>query len=508
VKGIIYARYSSDSQTENSIDGQLRECIAFAEKNGITILNNYIDRALSAKTANRLEFQKMIKDSAKNLFDVVVVWKLDRFARNRYDSAHYKAILRRNGVKVISATETIAEDSTGILLESLLEGYAEFFSAELSEKVTRGLTENALKCKYNGGGLPVGYIIDNEQYFQIDPLTAPVVLDAFKRYDKGATIVELVRWMNEKGIQPQRGKEMGIDSVKRLLKNRRYVGEYIYSKTVIPNGIPAIVPPDLFGRVQERLAKNKKAPARYKAKEDLYLLSTKLRCGLCGAFMVGESGTSKTMKFHQYYKCVSAKNHKGCKKKSVKKAWIEDIVINETMLAIMDDSVVEYIADLVMELQRRENTDLPRFKEQLAETEKAIENMLNAIQQGIFNKSTKGRLDELEAVKSELDIKILQEEMQRPLLTREQVIFWIHRFRTLDITKPEQRQRLIDSFVNAIYLYDDKLVITFNYKEGCKTVELCDIIGTTDKDAPRSDMCAGGAPNLATSLRRCLYYIY
>ncbi|MCL1794509.1 MAG: recombinase family protein [Oscillospiraceae bacterium] len=494
MKGIIYARYSSDSQTENSIEGQLRECKEFAEKNGIIILTSYIDRALSAKTANRPEFQKMIKDSAKNLFDVIVVWKLDRFARNRYDSAHYKAILRKNGVKVISATESISEDSTGILLESLLEGYAEFYSAELSEKVTRGLTENALKCKYNGGGLPVGYIIDSEQYFQIDPLTSPVVLESFKRYDKGATIVELVHWMNEKGIQPHRGKDMGIDSVKRLLKNRRYIGEYIYSKTAIPNGIPAIVPLDLFGRVQERLAKNKKAPARFKAKEDLYLLSTKLHCGLCGAFMVGESGTSKTMKFHQYYKCVSAKNHKGCKKKSVKKVWIEDIVINETMRTIMSDSVVEYIADLVMELQHRENTDLPRFKEQLTETEKAIENMLNAIQQGIFNKSTKQRLDDLEATKSDLDIKILQEEMQRPLLTREQVIFWIHRFRKLDITQADQRQRLIDSFVNAIYLYDDKLVITFNYKEGCKTVELCDIMGVEGNIAPRSDMCAGGAP--------------
>ncbi|MDD4546403.1 MAG: recombinase family protein, partial [Oscillospiraceae bacterium] len=169
MKGIIYARYSSDNQREESIEGQLRECKEFAEKNGITILNSYIDRALSAKTDNRPEFQRMIKDSAKQLFDVVIVWKLDRFARNRYDSAQYKAILRLNSVKVVSATESISEDSTGILLESLLEGYAEFYSAELSEKVIRGLTENALKCKYNGGGLPVGYAIDSEQYFQLDP---------------------------------------------------------------------------------------------------------------------------------------------------------------------------------------------------------------------------------------------------------------------------------------------------------------------------------------------------
>jgi DNA invertase Pin-like site-specific DNA recombinase len=168
MNGIIYARYSDENQREESIQGQLRECKEYAEKNNITILGSYIDRAFSAKTDNRPEFQRMIKDSGKRLFDAIIVWKLDRFARNRYDSAHYKSVLRKNGIKVISATEAIAEDSTGILLESLLEGYAEFYSAELSEKVVRGMTENALKCKFNGGTVPTGYVIDSDQHFQID----------------------------------------------------------------------------------------------------------------------------------------------------------------------------------------------------------------------------------------------------------------------------------------------------------------------------------------------------
>ena len=140
--GVIYARYSSESQRDESIDGQLRECMAFAQRQGITILDTYIDRALSAKTDNRPQFQKMIKDSVKRKFDVVIVWKLDRFARNRYDSANYKAILKKNNVRVISATENISTNSEGILLESVLEGMAEYFSAELAEKVSRGMTEN------------------------------------------------------------------------------------------------------------------------------------------------------------------------------------------------------------------------------------------------------------------------------------------------------------------------------------------------------------------------------
>ena len=122
--GVIYARYSSDNQKEESIDGQLRECKAYAEKNGIQIVENYIDRALSAKTDNRPRFQQMIKDSASKHFEVILVWKLDRFARNRYDSAHYKNMLRKNGVKVVSITETISQGAEGILLESLLEGMA------------------------------------------------------------------------------------------------------------------------------------------------------------------------------------------------------------------------------------------------------------------------------------------------------------------------------------------------------------------------------------------------
>ena len=499
MNAVIYARYSSDSQREESIEGQLRECKEFAEKNGMTILNSYIDRALSAKTDNRPEFQKMIKDSAKHLFDIVIVWKLDQFARNRYDSAHYKSFLKKNGVKVTSATESIAQDATGILLESMLEGYAEFYSAELAEKVIRGMTENALKCKYNGGGLPVGYTIDDEQYFQLDPLTAPVVLQAFKMYDKGKTLTEIANWMNDKGVYSYRNKPMRTDCVLRLLKNRRYIGEYRYRDIVIPKSIPKIVPLDLFERVQERIAKNKKAPARQKAKEDLYLLTTKLFCGLCESLMVGESGTSGTKgRLHTYYKCASVKHKKGCKKKTVKKQWIEDIVVNATMAMIMDDVIVEYIADLVMELQKRENIDLPRFKEQLIETEKSINNMLNAIQQGVFNELTKKRLDELGETKSDLEMKILQEEMQRPLLKRDQVIFWIQRFRKLDVTKYEHRQRLIDSFVNSIYLFDDHLIITFNYKDGCKTISLDDIMALTKIHG--SDLTASGAPSLQNEI--------
>ena len=200
-QGILQAAETLDNQREESIEGQIRECTAYAEKNGITIVKHYIDRAISAKTDNRPEFQQMIKDSDKKLFDIVLVWKLDRFARNRYDSARYKTQLKKNGVKLMSATEIISEGPEGIILESVLEGYAEYYSADLAEKVVRGQTENILKGRCNGGRGTFGYTLDSERKFHIDPLTSPFVLESFKKYNEGSTMKEIRDWLIENGIK-------------------------------------------------------------------------------------------------------------------------------------------------------------------------------------------------------------------------------------------------------------------------------------------------------------------
>ena len=275
MNAVIYARYSSSNQTEASIEGQMRECNEYAKKNGINIVGTYIDRARSATTDNRPDFKRMIKDSSNKKFDVVIVWKLDRFARNRYDSAKYKAALKKNGVKVISITEPISDDPNGIILESMLEGMAEYYSKELSVKVIRGRTENALKCKSIGGNIPIGYVIDKNQFYQINPLTAPAVLEAFQSYAEGKTMKEIAEELNGKGIRTTKGKKVSDNVVSRMLHNRKYIGEYRYKDIVHPNGIPAIVPQELFDKVQRRIEETKKAPATHKA-DDEYLLTTKL----------------------------------------------------------------------------------------------------------------------------------------------------------------------------------------------------------------------------------------
>ena len=501
MRGVIYARYSSDNQREESIEGQIRECKAFADRNGIDIIGSYIDRAFSAKTDNRPDFQRMIKYSASKTFDVVLVWKLDRFARDRYDSAYYKRVLRKNGVKVVSATEAISEGAEGILLESLLEGVAEYYSVELAEKTLRGMTENALNCKVNGS-IPLGFLPTEDGHFQIDPIYAPIIVEIYEMYRDGMTMQEIVSDLKTRGLRNRKGGEISLNVVSKILRNRRYLGEYIFRDIVIPNGIPRIVSQELFDRVQERMEKNRKAPARYKADEE-YLLSTKLFCGKCQRMMAGESGTTKENIVYRYYKCSGVKRKLGCDKKTVKKAWMEDLVVEEIKKIVHDDETVAYLADCVMELQGKANSILPCLKEQLAEVEKGMENLITAMQMGIVNDMTKKRMSDLESRRNELGIQIAQEELEKPTITRDQIICWLEHFRTFDTNKFEHRRRFIDTFVNRIFLYDDKMVITFNYNKGTKEITFAELEASGILSS--SNRCSTGEPEKSTCESKCFF---
>ncbi|MCK9478677.1 MAG: recombinase family protein [Firmicutes bacterium] len=487
MNAVIYARYSSDGQREESIEGQLRVCQEYAEKNDIQIIGTYIDRAYSGRNDDRPEFQKMIRDSKNGQFEILLLYKLDRFARNREDSVLNKIILRKNNVRVLSVTENISDKPEGILLESLLEGMAEYYSAELSEKVLRGMTENALKGKYNGGTIPLGYVIDDDKNYIINPFTAPIVQEIYTRYADGETVTEITNSLNVRGLKSSTGSEFNKSSLHHILKNRRYIGEYHYNGIIHPDSIPPIVSQELFDKVQERNARNKKAPAMKKAKAD-YILTTKLFCGKCGALMVGESGTGYSGNTHHYYKCANAKKYRSCKKKSVKKDYIEHLVVAETKSFIFKKKVIEHLADLLVDLQHKENTVLPLLQKQMRDIEKRIKNIITAIEQGIITSSTKKRLDELEVQKTDLEISIAQEKIEKPIITKEQIIFWISQFKEGNIDDPQYRKNIVDIFVNSIYLYDDKVLITFNYKDGTKNITL--------EEINSSDLEANGSPNL------------
>jgi hypothetical protein len=238
--------------------------------------------------------------------------------------------------------------------------------------------------------------------------------------------------------------------------------------------MPAIVPQDIFNLVQERMEKNRHKPAAMKADEE-YILTTKLFCGKCGAMMVGVGGTSKTGKVHHYYKCSNLIYKKSCDKKTVKKDWAERVSVSLTRDFVLRDKVIARLADAVVELQKRENTVIPFLQKQLDEIEKRIGNLINSIEEGIATASVKQRLDELELKKTDLEISIAQEKIEKAPLTKEQIIFWISKFKGGDIDNLDYRRSLVDIFVNSIFLYDDRLVITFNWKDGAKTVTLAEL---------------------------------
>ena len=461
MNAVIYARFSDHTQREESIEGQLRVCEEYAKENGLTIVDTYIDRAMTGKNDDRPAFQKMLLDSRKGAFQVVLVYQLDRFARNRYDSAINKNTLKKNSVRVISAREPISNDASGILMEGILESMAEYYSAELSQKIHRGQKENALKGKNNGGGIPLGYLLGEDQKLVVDPNTAPLILEIFQRYADGESKKSIVDSLNERGLRTKKGNPFTIGSFNTIFTNRKYIGEYRYQDVVIPGGVPAIIPEELFEAVQERVQANKLAPARTKAEVD-YLLSCKLFCGRCGTMMIGESGTSRTGVVHHYYKCGSAKRKTGCKKKAVKKAWIEEKVVQTVQAYILRDDVIQELAGLIVESLQQKNPALSLLESQQKDIQKKINNILKAVEDGMYHASLQERMKELETQLEDVNISIARESVRMPFFTEEMILRWLCHFQQMDINDPESQRQLIDSFVHKVFLYDDRLIFIFN----------------------------------------------
>ena len=334
----LYVRYSSANQTEQSIEGQIRVCRDFCDRHGIRIVEIYADRATSASKdiEKRVNFLKMIKDSEKHNFEAVIVYKLDRFSRSRYDMANFKYRLRKNGVQLISATENISNDPEGIILESVLEGMAEFYSAELSQKINRGLRESAFKHNSLGGQIPLGYKTEGKKLV-IDEETAPIIREAFSMYAEGHSVAEICRLFNAKGYKTSKGARFGKSSFSKIFRNERYIGVYQFHDYRAEDVIPAIIDKKTFDQVQARLKTNGKAPGRNKA-QVIYLLTGKLYCGHCGSHMNASSNTSG----YYYYQCYGKKNlHKDCSKKNLRKDFIEGIVVRDAMSLLTDENIDE-----------------------------------------------------------------------------------------------------------------------------------------------------------------------
>lgn len=463
-EAVIYGRYSSHNQRDVSIEQQVAECEEFARASNLKVVKVYADRHLTGMSDKRPQFQQMMKDAVHGKWKYVIVWKLDRFARNRYDSATYKFRLKKNGVRVLYAKENIPEGPEGILLESVLEGSAEYYSANLSQNIKRGMRYNAMNCMVNNGAMPFGYCKGPDGRYAVVEAEAEIIREIYRKVADGVPFVDIANDLNGRGIQTKSGGRWNKSSFHRLLKSPAYIGTYRYSDIVIEGGMPAIVDKDLFLRVQQRLESKPNPQGRHRENGD-YLLTGKLFCGMCGARMVGISGTAKSGNIHHYYECQERRVNRTCTKENVRRDWIEREVTRLALDYVLRPDVIEWIADRVMEYQEREaaSSRLLSLQEELAAVNEASSNVMKAIEAGIITATTKRRLQELEAEAARLSNEIYVEEASLTRIERDFVVYWLEKFRGGDLESQEFRRKVIDTFVAAVYLWDDRIRITFNY---------------------------------------------
>lgn len=452
---VIYARYSSNNQTEQSIEGQLRVCQQYAESHGILIVDTYIDRAITGTTDNRADFQRMIKDSSKREWEHVIVYKLDRFSRDKYATAVYKKALKDNGVTILSATECIPDTPEGIIVESLLEGMSQFYSVELSQKVKRGMNESRRKGNFTGGYVLYGYKIVNKKVV-IDEEQAEIVRYIFHQYLLDVPVTEIMDTLKEKGIL-NRGKPFARNTVYKLLGNAKYSGVYRYGGEVFENIYPPIITKEVFARVSEKIKANKYGKRSVVVK---YLLRNKLRCGYCGQPISAETGTAHNGKVKRYYKCLGRKHHNGCKKSTVRKERLEGLVIDTIIEELSKPNMIDHIVSALLEEQEKQiaqNSILALLAREKKQVESAIDNMLKAIEHGVITSSTAKRLKELDERKEELERKIKIEQNKSTIRITESEIRQYYT-QALNYTA----QELIALLLKEVVLYDDKIEIYFN----------------------------------------------
>ena len=476
LKAVIYARFSSSAQREESIDTQVRACTEYADQNGMTVVRVYADHAKSGRTANRPEFQRMIRDSASGAFDAVILYTIDRFARNRLDSAMYKAKLKKNGVRVLYARQPISEEPEGIILESIMEGYAEYYSASLARSVKGGMKENALKAHSTGGNFPLGYTKAPDGSFVLVPAEADAVRLAFELCSKRTSKQRIADALNAKGYRKKDGSLFTRKSFETLLRNPKYYGLYKYDDITVENGMPAIITKQLYDEVQAVLTETARAKARYKAKED-YLLSTRVFCGCCQSPMIGESGTGRSGAVYRYYKCAKQKKGQSCPKRPVKKELLERAVVDAVVQNVLTDETIDRIAEravAIMEKEAAENSARKELEARLRDVEKALRNLLSAVERGLESESVQARINEREREKKALEKDLAILAAETPVLTKEQIAFWLYRYKKRDAESPSYDRSIIEGLVNRVCVSDlpdgkQELTILCNLSENNTT---------------------------------------
>lgn len=483
MKAVIYARYSSDNQREESIDAQIRAITDFAMNNGYTIICTYVDEALSAKSDNRPRFLQMIDDAKTGKFDVILCHKLDRFARNRYDSAFYKKLLKENGVRLISVLENFDDSPESIILESVLEGMAEYYSANLAREVMKGLKENALECKHTGGKPPFGYDIDDNKRYIINKKEAEAIKEIFDRTVRKETTGSIVQWLNSKGYRTKYGTLFNTGTINNIIRNEKYMGTYVYGKNKrikengimkdilnndvirIENGIQPIVTKETWNQANLIYDERMLRPGDGANAKEIYLLSGIIKCGQCGKAMSGNkvySGRGKNLRIT--YRCSTRKKNGCCNAKEIRKDLVEDIVLTEIERICCSENI-DKIVDYVCSEAAKELNELPvlikEYNHELSQLDIQINNVLDMIMSGVKSSSLKDRLESLEDKKRDLIDKVsyMETHSKSLKLNREYVFKHLVKYEKIKQKSDELKKKAINSFIHKVTVYEDHVEV-------------------------------------------------
>lgn len=490
-RAIAYARFSSDLQREESIDAQLRAIRKYCDENGFVLLATYADKGISGTSDNRPEFQKMIATATKDDVDAVIVHKLDRFARNRYDSAFYKNILKKNNVKLISVLENLQDSPESVILESVIEGMNEYYSLNLSREVRKGLQENALECKVTGGPPALGYSVDRAtQKYVINEYEAEAVRMIFRMYLDGYSYTEIIDALNAKGYRTRRGVPFAKNSLYTILRNERYTGVYIYVKDStknskgkyvrhgeyepdavirIPGGIPAIISEDDFHQVQAKMKERQHKAAKFSAKQE-YLLSGKIYCGECGSPYAGNSRKPRPdHPLYVSYKCTRRNQRDTtCTNSEINRDKLEQIVLdklsnilfNPKMIPALVTEYNTYIASKNGGAQER----MDALRKEIRDTERKINNAVNLmIETG--SAALKNKLCELEQTKERLLFELSETEaaLKQSEFSEDQIRRLFHKAKQqLKNGTLANRRMVIDQYINKVLIYPDRIEVYMN----------------------------------------------
>ena len=479
---------------DESIDAQLRAIEEYTNKNNIQIVKTFIDRAKSATSANRPEFQNMIKfcEADNTGISMVIVHKLDRFSRDKYDSAMYKQKLKVKGIRVVSVLENLNDSPESVILESVIEGMAQYYSVNLAREVAKGQKENALKALHNGGDAPLGYDVAHDKTYTVNDEEAQAVKIIFDMYVKGYSYSNIIDELNDLGYKTKRGNKFGKNSLHGILSNEKYTGVYVFNKTQrkgvdgkrnghkqksedeiikVEGGMPQIIDKEIFNQVQEMMKKRKKAPGSNKA-TTTYLLTGMIKCGECGHAMQGNKRKDSYGNDYISYRCGCRKQKRDCKNKEIKRDYLESFILEELEKNILNDSAIPVLSKALNEKVRQSNDNnselLKSLEIKLEKVNKEINNILNAIMNGIVNNMLKDKLDELEQVKINLDLKISElkiehKDIDTVSITEEQIRAMFSKFRQFvkERNIPECK-KFIGDYIKEIIIYKGYIEVIFN----------------------------------------------